>query len=92
MPQKVSAFLLDIYSRKNTLVFSNVPGPRAPYKVAGYKTKNMTFFVPAMMEVAGGLSIISHYDVIKLGLILDKSFTDPKQLMKIFTAKFDEVF
>jgi hypothetical protein len=37
MPRVISSFLLERYSEYLALVFSNVPGPKNPYYVAGKK-------------------------------------------------------
>jgi hypothetical protein len=92
-PRTISQTLLEVYSGKCTFAFSNVPGPRAPYVVVGSKVKHMSFFVPQMLKVCGGFSIMSHYDTVKLGIMLDKTVADrPEELMEMFEAKFDEVF
>jgi len=76
LPRVVSQALLEAYAGKCTFAFSNVPGPRAPYVVVGSKVKHISFFVPQMLSVCGGVSLISHYDTFKLGIMLDKAVID----------------
>jgi len=44
------------------------------------------------MSNGGGISIISHYDNVKIGLFMDKiTMEDPTVLMKILHRNFDEL-
>ena len=46
LPRVISGFLLERYSDYTSMIFSNVPGPKNPYYVAGKKVNAMYFFVP----------------------------------------------
>jgi len=92
LPRVVSSFLLERYSNKLSMVFSNVPGPKNPYLVAGKKVHSQYFFVPQMKSVSGGISIISHADCITIGLFMDKAIIDdPNTLMQLFYKNFDTI-
>jgi hypothetical protein len=52
----------------------------------------MQFFVPQMLSVSGGISIISHADCLKFGILMDEAVTDhPKELMDIIEKELDVV-
>lgn len=82
--------MLEDFSTKMTFVFSNVPGPRFPFVTTGKPSKGIAFFVPGLMTMAGGISIISHYDSITIGLFMDNNtMKDPKVLMDIIYDNLD---
>ena len=58
---------------KLTCVFTNVPGPKTPLIFSGLKCKKIMFFVPALGNLACGISIVSHVDTITVGCISDES-------------------
>ena len=80
------------YAAFETMIFSNVPGPKKPSKILGKDSKNMFFFVPGMGNLATGISIISHVDHFKIGIISDTSqIENPKELRDIFERNFDKI-
>lgn len=77
---------------KLSMVFSNVPGPKTPYTFIGKKTKKIFFFVPGMGEVASGISIISHGNVVKIGCISDTSNIEkPAEMIHMFEQNYDKL-
>ena len=59
-----------------TFGFSNVPGPKLPFVVAGRVNKGVGFIMPVGRSVVGSFSIISHVDVVKVIISMDKSCMD----------------
>ena len=59
-----------------TFGFSNVPGPKLPFAVAGRVNKGVGFIMPVGRSVVGSFSIISHVDVVKVIISMDKSCMD----------------
>lgn len=54
-----------------SIVFSNVPGPREPYIIDGVKSKKMVFLVPGLENIATGISMITHENVLKIAINSD---------------------
>lgn len=81
---------LSDWAERMTFAFSNVPGPRQPYIISGYKTNSVGFFVPALKTLMGGISIFSYVDRIKIGIIADKAcIENPKDLIDIIHKNLD---
>jgi len=92
LPRFLSQTLLESFSKKCSIVFSNVAGTRKPYVVAGSQVKHQSFYVPCMMKLSGGIAVVSHADSVKLSLLLDKRvIDDPQVMMNMYNDKFDEI-
>lgn len=63
---------VDLFSRKSSLVLTNVPGPRAPLLFAGRPLRRIMFWVPQTGSVSMGLSIISYVDHVMVGVQVDR--------------------
>ncbi len=52
----------------------------------------MGFIMPVGKSIVGSFSIISHADVVKVGVTMDKAvMKDPKIIMKMLLENLDEV-
>ena len=71
-PWILSDCLLDDYTSKLTMNFSNVPGPKEPWSIAGAKCKSFAFQMPTAKRMTLGWAIISHSDVLKVTVSADK--------------------
>ena len=92
LPEFMRSMLLESALSKVSLGFSNVPGPKRPFTVGGTVCKNTGFIMAVKRSITAALSIISHYDTLKVGISLDKSLkTDPYDLMDRFEAKLDSM-
>jgi WS/DGAT C-terminal domain len=86
MPHFMREAVINDYSKRITFVISNVHGPRKALRIGGSKTFSEGFFVPALKTVCGGISIISHADVVKICISTDKAVMEhPQLLMDIIT-------
>jgi len=70
-PPFIANLIFTRFSDTVTFVFSNVPGPRTPIDFAGSESEWLAFLVPGLCNAAAGISIISHVDTIKVGIVAD---------------------
>mgnify|MGYP003898496937 FL=1 len=73
LPSFLGHFLMEDYANKLVLGFSNVPGPKNPFVTAGYTTQALGFQMPVGRTIVGSFSIISHADVVKMCITMDKA-------------------
>lgn len=71
LPNYIRWWILEDYTNKMCFGFSNVPGPRLPFVVAGHENKGIGFTMPVARSIVGSFSIISHADVIKVMVSMD---------------------
>ena len=75
-----------------TFGFSNVPGPKKPFVVAGKENNGIGFIMPVGHSVCGSFSIISHVNVVKVAIMMDKAvMKTPKTLVDIFIRNMNEM-
>lgn len=84
LPNSVVQFLLEIFTDKMTFGFSNVPGPRKPFVVAGHKSSVMGFAMPVGKSIPGSIGILSHGECVKVTIMTDRSCCDPRILRDLY--------
>jgi len=91
LPNCLRHFIMEDYAGKVTFGFSNVPGPKNKFVIAGYRCQALGFMMPVGWSLVGSFSIISHADVVKIGIAFDKAvMRSTKPFMDILLANLDE--
>lgn len=79
-------------TRKISLVFSNVPGPKKPLIISGKTVHSIVFFAPGMGNLNASLNIVSHADVLKVACVSDNSLIqDPALMIDLFEKNFEVI-
>lgn len=79
-------------SKRVTIVFSNVAGPKRPLVYDGFKCKKLAFLLPALGEISCGLSLISIDNKLKVGLLTDRNILEePAELIQLLDCVRREV-
>lgn len=73
LPEFLRSFIFEDFSDKMTFGFSNVPGPKQPFVTCGSRGQGMGFVMPVGKTIVGSFSIISHADVVKIAITMDKA-------------------
>jgi diacylglycerol O-acyltransferase / wax synthase len=90
--QKVQQFALELFSRKASLVATNVPGPQMPLFMAGSEVSEMMFWVPQNGSIGLGISILSYNGRVHFGLIGDARLVpDPEAVIQRFRPEFEKL-
>ncbi len=88
-PSALQKPALELFSRKASLVLTNVPGPQQPLYLAGSKLKEMMFWVPQTGSVGMGISILSYCGQVFCGMISDHRLVpDPQLVVDNFQMEF----
>ena len=79
LPAVVQSPAIELFSRKGTVVASNVPGPQAPLYLCGQRIAEMYFWVPQSGSMGIGVSILSYAGKVFIGMIADHALIpDPR--------------
>lgn len=91
-PSGIQSIALELFSRKASLVATNVPGPQQPLYLAGSKIHEMMFWVPQNGSIGVGISIMSYNGKVHFGLIGDaKLIPDPDAIIQRFRPEFEKL-
>jgi WS/DGAT/MGAT family acyltransferase len=71
LPLALQRVVLGIFSRRCTVIVTNVIGPAEPRSVAGVRMDELMLCVPQGMTVGVGVSIISYDDTLRIGFLVD---------------------
>ncbi len=92
LPSALQASAIELFSRKGTLVASNVPGPQAPLHLCGQRVSEMYFWVPQSGSMGIGVSILSYAGKVFFGIIADRNLLeDPGQVVDRFGPEFERL-
>ena len=92
MPNVVQGPVLELFSRKGSLVASNVPGPQAPLYLCGQRITQMHFWVPQSGSIGVGVSILSYAGEVFFGLIADRAcIAEPAQVVDRLGPEFERL-
>lgn len=91
-PSVVQDFAFELFSRKATVVATNVPGPQQPLYMAGCALTEMMVWVPQTGSIGIGISILSYNGRVHFGLIVDgKLVPDPQAVTARLRGEFDKL-
>ncbi len=92
LPAAVQTPAIELFSRKGTLVASNVPGPQAPLYMCGQRISEMYFWVPQSGSMGIGVSVLSYAGQVFFGLIADAALIDdPQAVVDQFAPEFERL-
>ena len=92
LPNMLRHLIMEDYAAKHTFGFSNVPGPKRQWVTAGARCQSIGFFMPVGWSLVGSFSIISHADVVKMGIGFDKAcMSDPQDFINLLMKNLDEL-
>lgn len=92
LPAVLQSPTIEMFSRKGTLVASNVPGPQASLYLCGQRIAEMYFWVPQSGSMGVGVSILSYAGKVFLGMIADRDLiADPQQVVDRLGPEFERL-
>lgn len=90
MPGRIQRQIIDLFSRKSSLVLSNVPGIQQARYLAGSRVHEAMFWVPQSGESALGISLLSYNQQVQIGLLADRQVVRaPRQLLEAFMLELE---
>jgi hypothetical protein len=92
LPGAWQAPAIELFSRKSSLVASNVPGPSAPLTLCGQRIDEMYFWVPQSGSIGVGVSVLSYAGRVCFGLVGDRAcLADPEWVARRFVDEFERL-
>ena len=92
LPEFLRRKIMELSSTTLTFGYSNVPGPKRPFIIAGKENNGIGFIMPMGGDLVGSFSIISHVNVIKVIITMDKAtMPDVKVLADMFVTNMNEM-
>lgn len=89
-PAVIEHIVTHIFSRKASLVCTNVPGPRDELYFAGKKLTDVVFWVPHPALFGLGVSILSYAGDVRVGIRTDAAvIDDPTEFVRMFEEALD---
>jgi diacylglycerol O-acyltransferase len=90
LPEAAEGALVGFFSRKASLVVTNVPGPRAHLHLAGHEIDRIMFNVPHPATLGLGVSILSYAGEVRVGVRADVAvLPDPGALARAFAREVE---
>ena len=91
-PIPIEKVLFDFFAAKASAVMTNVPGPRAPWYVAGVPVAGAIGLVPCSGNVPLGVSIFSYAGTVYLGIAVDAVLVpEPQTIVAAFRDELAEL-
>ena len=91
-PIPIEKVLFDFFAAKASAVMTNVPGPRAPWYVAGVPVAGAIGLVPCSGNVPLGVSIFSYAGTVYLGIAVDAVLVpEPQTIVAAFRDELDQL-
>lgn len=85
VPEVVEHFAADIFTRKGSLVVTNVPGPREKICVADKEVEHLMFWAPHAARLGLGVSLLSYASEVHIGVRADTGvMAAPQELVEAF--------
>eukprot|EP01029_Cantina_marsupialis_P027202 TRINITY_DN7543_c0_g1_i1.p1 TRINITY_DN7543_c0_g1~~TRINITY_DN7543_c0_g1_i1.p1 ORF type:complete len:512 (+),score=161.54 TRINITY_DN7543_c0_g1_i1:20-1555(+) len=91
LPLSVAERLVTFCGNKCTTLLTNVPGPQGDKLILQGKTiESMAFFVPQRGNCVMGISLMTIYGFLRMGVLVDESHCpDPQTFVKMFEEEID---
>lgn len=85
LPDRMEHLAADIFTRKGSLVVTNVPGPRQRIQIAGKEVDHIMFWVPHAGLLGLGVSLLSYAGEVRIGVRVDTGVCgNPESLVNAF--------
>jgi diacylglycerol O-acyltransferase len=92
LPAAVQVPVIELFSRKGTLVASNVRGPDAPIYLCGQRIRELYFWVPQGGSMGIGVSILSYAGQVFFGIVADRNLLpEPSRLVERLGPEFERL-
>ena len=80
------------WSRRASLVVSNLAGPTAPLRVAGHPLRSIAVWAPSPASIGLSLTFFGYAGALRLGALADSAVMDrPQEFVAAFQSAIDEL-
>jgi WS/DGAT/MGAT family acyltransferase len=90
---EIERLVVELFSRKGSLLVTNVAGPPGPIELGGREVESMTVWAPTAGHVGLGISFLSYAGTVRMAVASDAALVpDPASIVQAFEADLDELF
>ena len=87
---EIESIVVDIFSRKGSVMVTNIPGPPVPLTMAGRPLERMLVWAPTSGHVGVGVSLLSYAGSVRMTVAADAALVpDPERIVAAFEADMD---
>ena len=87
---EIESIVIDIFSRKASVMVTNIPGPPVPLVMAGRNLERILVWAPTAGHVALGISLLSYAGAMHLTVAADAALVpDPERIVAGFERDLD---
>ena len=91
-PARLERLVSNFFTRKASVVISNVPGPRAPVYFGGKEIREVMFWAPHPGKLGMSLSILTYAGTVRMGARADVGTIDnPRRIVELFEAELSVI-
>jgi diacylglycerol O-acyltransferase / wax synthase len=92
LPAGLQGPAVELFSRKGTVVVSNLPGPKVPLYLCGQSISEMYFWVPQSGSMGIGVSVLTYAGRVHVGMIADRNLVpDTQRVVDLFAPEFERL-
>lgn len=92
VPEVIEHLASDLFTRKGSLLVTNVPGPRERLSIAGAPIDHVMFWAPHVSRIGLGVSLLSYADAVRIGVRADSAvLADPALLVRAFETELGDM-
>ncbi len=90
--ESVETQAIELFTRKASLVVSNVPGPPKALHICGARIDELYFWVPQAGSIGLGLSLLTYNGHVQFGVMADRELiAAPHRLTELFEQQFEQL-
>ena len=91
-PARLERLVSNFFTRKASVVISNVPGPQAPVYFGGKEIREVMFWAPHPGKLGMSLSILTYAGTVRMGARADVGTIDnPRRIVDLFEAELSVI-
>lgn len=87
---EIESIVVDLFSRKGSVMVTNIPGPPVPLAMAGLALEKIVVWAPTSGHVAVGVTLLSYAGSVRMSIATDVALVpDPERVVAGFEADLD---
>ena len=87
---EIESIIVDLFSRKGSVMVTNIPGPTVPLTMAGRNLRQILVWAPTSGHVAVGVTLLSYAGSVRMSIAADVALVpDPERVVAGFERDMD---
>lgn len=87
---EIVSFVVDLFSRKGSVMVTNIPGPPVPILLGEHTVERMVVWAPTSGRVGLGVTLLSYAGTLRMTVAADAALVpDPERIVEAFERDLD---